>query len=833
MAAGSTLRAAAEAQGKYFGTEVTGNMINNSTITNLAGQQFDMVTPGNEMKWDTTEPSNGSYNFGPGDGIVSFAKAHGMRVRGHNLVWQNQLPSWVSGLPLNQVQQAMESHITTEVSHYKGEIYAWDVVNEPFNGDGSLVNDVFYQAMGSGYIADALRTAHAADPSAQLYLNDYSIEGENAKSNAMYSLVQSLLAQGVPINGVGFESHYIVGQVPSSLLANMQRFAALGVNVAVTELDDRIQLPASSASLNQQATDYATVVRDCLQVSRCVGVSQWGVGDADSWIPGTFPGWGAATMYDQNYQPKPAYSAALSALGGSGGGGGGGGGGGEIHAVGGGQVPGRARPQHHRGHPAGHLELQRRHQPDLDAHLREPADRLQRQQPDVPGRLQQPDHPRHQGGHLAVQRRREPAMERQRGRHDHRCPVRAVPGRDRRKYRQRCAGRAMDLQRPIQPAMDPRMRKAESMMTVQSRLRRTGRALLVAAAGTALAAGALVASTAPQARAAAQGPCDIYASGGTPCVAAHSTTRALYAAYDGPLYQVRRSSDSTTANISPLAVGGVANAATQNSFCAGTSCVITEIYDQSGNGNNLTDAPGGGAAGGPDGLANATAAPVTVGGQPAYGVYIGQGDGYRDDNTKNIATGNNPEGIYDVVDGTHFNGGCCFDYGNAETNNDDDGAGTMEAVYFGNIRVWGYGTGNGPWIMGDLENGLYSGSNAGYNANDPTTSYRFTTAMVEGGSANQWAILGGNAQSGGLATDFSGTRPSGYYPMKKQGAIILGTGGDNSDGAVGTWYEGVMTSGEPSAATESAVQANIVAAGVLSLLKHRRRGDRADHVGRQ
>jgi endo-1,4-beta-xylanase len=335
-AAGSTLRAAAEADGKYFGTEVTGSMIDNSTITNLAAQQFDMVTPGNEMKWDTTEPSNGSYNFGPGDAIVSWANAHGMRVRGHNLVWQNQLPSWVSSLPLNQVQQAMESHITTEVSHYKGEVYSWDVVNEPFNSDGSFVDDVFYQAMGSGYIADALRTAHAADPGAQLYLNDYGIEGENAKSNAMYSLVQSLLAQGVPINGVGFESHFILGQVPSSMLANMQRFAALGVNVAVTELDDRIQLPATTADLNQQATDYATVVSDCLQVSRCVGISQWGVGDADSWIPGTFPGWGAATMFDQNYQPKPAYYAALSALGGSSTGGGGGGGG-EVHAVGSGK----------------------------------------------------------------------------------------------------------------------------------------------------------------------------------------------------------------------------------------------------------------------------------------------------------------------------------------------------------------------------------------------------------------------------------------------------------------------------------------------------------------
>src|ERR1019366_8307135 len=236
-------------------------------------------------------PSNGGCNFGPGDSIVSFAKAHNMRVRGHNLVWHSQLPSWVSSLPLSQVQSAMETHITTEMSHYKGQVYAWDVVNEPFNDDGTLRSDVFYQAMGQGYIADALRTAHAADPTAKLYLNDYNIEGENAKSNAMYNLVSSLKAQGVPIDGVGLESHFIVGQVPSSMLANMQRFAALGVDVAVTELDDRIQLPTTTASLNQQASDYATVVKDCLAVSRCVGVSQWGVGDADSWIPGTFSGY--------------------------------------------------------------------------------------------------------------------------------------------------------------------------------------------------------------------------------------------------------------------------------------------------------------------------------------------------------------------------------------------------------------------------------------------------------------------------------------------------------------------------------------------------------------
>jgi endo-1,4-beta-xylanase len=169
--------------------------------------------------------------------------------------------------------------------------------------------------MGSGYVADAIRTAHNADPNAKLYLNDYNIEGENAKSNRMYSLAQSLLAQGVPLNGIGFESHFIAGQVPSDLQANMQRFANLGLDVAVTELDDRVQLPATSGELQQQATDYGIIVKACLNVSRCVGVSRWGVGDGDSWIPGTFPGYGAATMYDNDYQPKPAFNAVVTALG--------------------------------------------------------------------------------------------------------------------------------------------------------------------------------------------------------------------------------------------------------------------------------------------------------------------------------------------------------------------------------------------------------------------------------------------------------------------------------------------------------------------------------------
>jgi hypothetical protein len=349
-------------------------------------------------------------------------------------------------------------------------------------------------------------------------------------------------------------------------------------------------------------------------------------------------------------------------------------------------------------------------------------------------------------------------------------------------------------------------------MTVRPRFRYTRKALLTLAAAVTLALGGLLAGNATSARAATQEPCDIYASGGTPCVAAHSTTRALYAAYSGNLYQVRRSSDNTTLNIGTVSAGGVANAAAQDSFCSGTTCVITEIYDQSGHGNNLTDAPGGGAAGGPDALANATSAPATVDGSKVYGVYIAAGDGYRDDSTSGIATGDAAEGEYAVFDGTHTNNGCCFDYGNAETNNDDNGAGHMEAIYFGTETAWGRGSGNGPWIMADMENGLFSGQGAGLNSADPTTNYRFTTAMIEGES-NQWAILGGNAQSGSLATDYSGVRPSGYNPMHKEGAIILGIGGDNSKSSAGTFYEGVMTSGYPSSSTEASVQANIVAAG--------------------
>lgn len=314
-------------------------------------------------------------------------------------------------------------------------------------------------------------------------------------------------------------------------------------------------------------------------------------------------------------------------------------------------------------------------------------------------------------------------------------------------------------------------------------------------------------------------PCDIYSSGGTPCVAAHSTTRALYDAYTGALYQISRGSDGATTDISPLSAGGVANAAAQDTFCASTTCLITIIYDQSGQGNHLTQAPPGGADTGPDAngydyLASAIGAPVTLNGsQKAYGVFISPKTGYRIDDVTGIATGDEPEGLYAVLDGTHYNTVCCFDYGNAEVSNTDPGNGHMEAIYFGADTRSGSGGGSGPWIMADLENGLFSGYAAGTNDADITMSSRFVTATLKG-EPDQWALRGGDATSGSLTTLYSGIRPAnGYNPMSKEGAIILGIGGDNSDGAQGTFYEGVMTSGYPSDATENSVQANIVAAG--------------------
>jgi non-reducing end alpha-L-arabinofuranosidase len=312
---------------------------------------------------------------------------------------------------------------------------------------------------------------------------------------------------------------------------------------------------------------------------------------------------------------------------------------------------------------------------------------------------------------------------------------------------------------------------------------------------------------------AAKLPCDIYRGAGTPCVAAYSTTRALYAAYDGPLYQVKRASDGTTANVGLLSAGGYADAAEQDAFCADTSCVITELFDQSPEGNNLTIEAASGASGADVG-ANASALPVEAGGHKVYGLYIAGQTGYRDDNTKGVAASGTAEGMYMVASGTHVNSGCCFDFGNVETSNNDDGHGHMDAVNLGTKCYFAPCTGSGPWVEADMENGLFSGSNGSNTANDGNAS-NFVTAMLKNNGQTTYALKGGNADSGGLSTWWEGALPDigGYAPMHQEGGIVLGTGGDGSNNGVGSFFEGVMTSGYPSDATDNAVQASIVAAG--------------------
>jgi hypothetical protein len=310
-------------------------------------------------------------------------------------------------------------------------------------------------------------------------------------------------------------------------------------------------------------------------------------------------------------------------------------------------------------------------------------------------------------------------------------------------------------------------------------------------------------------------PCDIYATGGAYCVAAHSTTRALIGSYGGKLYQVKRASDGKTADIGTLAVGGYADAAAQDAFCVGTSCIITTIYDQTSQGNHLTISPAGG-AGGADVGANAAALPAKAGGHNVYGVSVAPGVGYRNLTAKGTARAGQPEGMYMVTSGKHVNGGCCFDYGNTEQPKaNDTGNGHMDAVYFGMRCEHPPCSGTGPWIAADLENGLFQGN--GSNTNDATITFDLVTAMLKNDGQKTFALKTGNARSGGLTTQYDGTLPSGQYqgyiPMSQEGGIVLGVGGDNSNWSAGDFYEGVMTAGFPTTAAEDAVAANIVSVG--------------------
>ncbi len=331
------------------------------------------------------------------------------------------------------------------------------------------------------------------------------------------------------------------------------------------------------------------------------------------------------------------------------------------------------------------------------------------------------------------------------------------------------------------------------------------------AGGSAGAGGALV------------GPCDIYANAGNPCVAAHSTVRALFGAYGGKLYQVRNTAGATK-DILTLSPGGFADGGSQDTFCSGTSCVITVVYDQSGKGNDLWYQGSTMVPGSTSSLpSKATSESLTLSGHKVYSLYINPNNSYWVDASKSgIALGADPEGLYMVTSGKHWNSGCCFDYGNSETDRKADGAGTMDTINFSGAGEWGSGAGAGPWVKADLEYGVFTDnvSNSHQNAQDPTQTSAYVTAILKNNGKTEWALRGGDATTGSLGTYFKGTLPpNGYSPMKKQGAIVLGSGGDcckpggGANLSDGTFYEGCIVTGYPSDATEDAVQANIVAAG--------------------
>jgi endo-1,4-beta-xylanase len=309
----ATLGSAAAESGRYFGAAIDPDALDERPYRDLAATQLTSVTPENAMKWDSVEPLRGEYDWARADALVAFAKAHGQKVRGHTLVWHSQLPLWLinGAFSPDELRSLMVAHITAEAGRYRGAIYAWDVVNEPFTDDGNWRNSIWHEAMGPDYVAIALKAARAADPDAKLYVNDYNVESAGPKMRALYDLIASLKRDGVSIDGVGLQSHFVAGKTPADFGAVVQEFASLGVDVAVTELDLRIRLPPDKQSLRAQADDYASVVRACRETPRCVGVTTWGITDDRSWVPSFFSGYGAALPFDENYRPKPAVAAII------------------------------------------------------------------------------------------------------------------------------------------------------------------------------------------------------------------------------------------------------------------------------------------------------------------------------------------------------------------------------------------------------------------------------------------------------------------------------------------------------------------------------------------
>ncbi|MCP2328742.1 endo-1,4-beta-xylanase [Hamadaea flava] len=299
-AAETTLGAAAAQSGRYFGTAIAGGRLGDSAYTTIAGREFNMVTAENEMKIDATEPQRGQFSFSAGDNIYNWATQRGLKVRGHTLAWHAQQPGWMQSLSGSTLRQAMIDHINGVMAHYKGKLAAWDVVNEAFNEDGSRRQSNL-QGTGNDWIEVAFRTARNADPSVKLCYNDYNIENWSyGKTQGVYRMIQDFKSRGVPIDCVGLQTHFTGGSsLPSNFQTTLSSFAALGVDVALTEVD------VTNASTSQ----YAGLTQACMNVPRCIGITVWGVRDSDSWRSSESP-----LLFDGSGNKKSAYTSVLNAL---------------------------------------------------------------------------------------------------------------------------------------------------------------------------------------------------------------------------------------------------------------------------------------------------------------------------------------------------------------------------------------------------------------------------------------------------------------------------------------------------------------------------------------
>lgn len=325
-----TLRSVAASRGITVGAAVSSRRLSDPFLAEILRSEFSQLEPENEMKFALIHPRANTdphpYNFNGADALVSFAREHELLVRGHTLVWHRQLPSWISQESYGEAELSaiLHDHITTVVGHYRSDVYAWDVVNEAFNDDGSLRDTIWYNKPGIGratqgtrYIEQAFSWARAANQTAKLFYNDYDAEPVNPKSNAIYAMAVDFKKRGVPLDGIGFQLHvdpaFNNPATFDSFRANMRRFAELGLEIHFTEVDVRLK-DSSAASLNAQALVYTEIVKVCLAFPSCKMIQTWGITDKYSWIPGWYPGFGWALPWDANYARKPAYFAMRDAL---------------------------------------------------------------------------------------------------------------------------------------------------------------------------------------------------------------------------------------------------------------------------------------------------------------------------------------------------------------------------------------------------------------------------------------------------------------------------------------------------------------------------------------